>query len=254
MIALSVNLNKIALLRNSRDTRIPSVPEHARLCIDAGANGITVHPRPDQRHIRADDCRDLAQMLTVELNIEGNPFAPARVSERDGVSDYPGFMELVRELRPAQCTLVPDGDQQLTSDHGFDLTVNGERLAPILAELNSLGVRSSLFMDPDPEQMAMAAELGADRVELYTQAYARAVDEEGDVQATYSRYCSSAEAALAAGLGINAGHDLNLHNLPLFSALPGLLEVSIGHALTVDALTMGLDAAIKAYQVALGNR
>lgn len=253
MIALSVNLNKIALLRNSRDTRIPDVAAHAQLCIDAGADGITVHPRPDQRHIRADDCRELAALLEVEFNIEGNPFADPRPSRRRGVSDYPGFMALVRELRPAQCTLVPDGDEQLTSDHGFDLSRDGDALAPILDELRSLGVRSSLFMDPVPGQMALAAQAGADRIELYTEAYAQAVAGGGDVEAVFARYRAAAEAALAAGLGVNAGHDLNLDNLPRFAALPGLLEVSIGHALTADALRMGMPVAVRAYQAALGK-
>lgn len=253
MIALSVNLNKIALIRNSRDTRNPDVPAHAQLCIDAGADGITVHPRPDQRHIRADDCRDLAAMLTVEFNIEGNPSAPARPSDRPGVSDYPGFLPLVRELRPAQCTLVPDGDAQLTSDHGFDLRRQARELEPVLQELRDLGIRSSLFMDPDPEQMALAAAIGADRIELYTEAYARSVASGRGVEECLDRYRASAEAALAAGLGINAGHDLNLENLPRFRDLPGLLEVSIGHALTVDALRVGLPAAVQAYQAALGK-
>ncbi|MEO1080479.1 MAG: pyridoxine 5'-phosphate synthase [Pseudomonadota bacterium] len=253
MIALSVNLNKLALIRNSRDTRIPHIPAHAQLCIDAGADGITVHPRPDQRHIRADDCRDLAAVLSVEFNIEGNPFAPPRASDRAGVSDYPGFLSLVRELRPAQCTLVPDGDAQLTSDHGFNLRRQADDLEPILAELRDLGIRSSLFMDPDPEQMSIAAKIGADRVELYTESFARVVDEDGDVDASFSCYRAAAEAALEAGLGVNAGHDLNLQNLPVFRDLPGLQEVSIGHALTVDALSMGLAAAVRAYQTALGK-
>ena len=253
MIALSVNLNKIALIRNSRDTTIPNLPEHAQLCIAAGADGITVHPRPDQRHIRADDCRDLAAAISVELNIEGNPFAAARRSERGGVSDYPGFMALIRELRPAQCTLVPDGDEQLTSDHGFDLYQQADALAPIIEELASLGVRSSLFMDPLPEQMALAAQLGANRIELYTESYAKAWADQRDVEAVYGRFRATADAATEAGLGVNAGHDLNLQNLPRFRELPGLQEVSIGHALTVDALSVGLPAAIKAYQQALGK-
>ncbi|GAB5414819.1 MAG: pyridoxine 5'-phosphate synthase [Congregibacter sp.] len=253
MIALSVNLNKIALIRNSRDTSVPDIPTHAQLCIDAGADGITVHPRPDQRHIRADDCRDLASMLSVEFNIEGNPFAGPRRSDRNGVSDYPGFMELVRELRPAQCTLVPDGDAQLTSDHGFDLRQQADSLQPILSELRDLGVRSSLFMDPEPEQMRLAAEIGADRVELYTESFAVAVATQRDVEGVYAGFEASALAAMDAGLGVNAGHDLNLSNLPVFRHLPGLLEVSIGHALTVDALSIGLPAAVKAYQAALGK-
>ncbi|PID55043.1 MAG: pyridoxine 5'-phosphate synthase [Gammaproteobacteria bacterium] len=254
MIALSVNLNKIALIRNSRDTKNPSVPAHAQMCIDAGADGITVHPRPDQRHIRASDCFDLAAMLgDVEFNIEGNPFTAARRSERAGVGDYPGFMALVREIRPAQCTLVPDGDSQLTSDHGFDLKKDGDRVAPLVEELNSLGIRTSLFMDPDPEQMVLAKQVGADRIELYTESYAVACARNEQVNEVFARFCASAEAALDAGLGVNAGHDLNLDNLPRFANLPGLLEVSIGHALTVDALRMGLADTVAAYQRALGK-
>ena len=252
MTALSVNLNKIALIRNSRDTRSPDVPSHAQLCIDAGADGITVHPRPDQRHIRAGDCRELAAMLTVEFNIEGNPFAGPRRSERAGVDDYPGFLPLVRETRPAQCTLVPDGDAQLTSDHGFDLHRDGERLAPLVEELKGLGIRVSLFMDPEPAQMALAADIGADRIELYTESYARAFATGDDVATVLARFRAAAEAAQAAGLGVNAGHDLNLENLPPFcAAIPGLLEVSIGHALTVDALRLGLAETVRAYQRAL---
>ncbi|CAN0605005.1 unnamed protein product, partial [Ectocarpus sp. 12 AP-2014] len=186
---------------NSRDTVIPDIPQHAQMCIDAGADGITVHPRPDQRHIRADDCRDLAAMLKVEFNIEGNPFAPARASDRSGVSDYPGFMELVQELRPTQCTLVPDGDAQLTSDHGFDLHKQAKDLAPILTQLKDWGVRSSLFMDPDPEQMAIAADIGADRIELYTERYAVAFATNSSVDACYGEFRDTAEAALAANLG-----------------------------------------------------
>ncbi len=253
MIALSVNLNKIALIRNSRDTTNPDVVEHARLCIEAGADGITVHPRPDQRHIRASDCYALAPVLDVEFNIEGNPFAGPRISERAGVDDYPGFMTLVRDTKPAQCTLVPDGDNQLTSDHGFNLKRDGDALAPLLAELKGLGIRTSLFMDPDPEQIALAAQVGADRIELYTETYARACAANKDVDAVFARFVRAAEAATEAGLGINAGHDLNLHNLPRFATLPGLLEVSIGHALTVDALRMGLAATVVAYQRALGK-
>ena len=253
MIALSVNLNKIALIRNSRDTTNPSVPDHARMCIDAGADGITVHPRPDQRHIRAQDCFDLAEMLTVEFNIEGNPFTEARRSERAGVSDYPGFMALVREIRPAQCTLVPDGDGQLTSDHGFDLEKDGDRVAPLVEELKSLGIRTSLFMDPDPHQIRLAAQTGADRIELYTESYAQAFKTKHDLDAVFAGFVAAAEAAAEAGLGLNAGHDLDLHNLPRFTSIPGLLEVSIGHALTVDAIRMGLADTVAAYQRALGK-
>jgi len=253
MIALSVNLNKIALIRNSRDTTNPSVTAHARMCIAAGADGITVHPRPDQRHIRASDCLELAAMLTVEFNIEGNPMAGPRRSDRAGVGDYPGLMQLVRDIRPAQCTLVPDGDQQLTSDHGFDLKRDGEQVAPLVAELKALGIRTSLFMDPDPEQIRLAAQLGADRIELYTESYARAYRDQADLEAVFRRFVVAAETAAEAGLGLNAGHDLDLDNLPHFATVPGLLEVSIGHALTVDAIRMGLANAVAAYQRALGK-
>jgi len=253
MIALSVNLNKIALIRNSRDTTNPSVTEHARMCIAAGADGITVHPRPDQRHIRASDCLELAAMLTVEFNIEGNPMAGPRRSDRAGVGDYPGFMQLVKEIRPAQCTLVPDGDQQLTSDHGFDLKRDGEQVAPLVAELKALGIRTSLFMDPDPEQIRLAAQLGADRIELYTESYARAYRNQAELEVVFRRFVVAAETAAEAGLGLNAGHDLDLDNLPRFATVPGLLEVSIGHALTVDAIRMGLANAVAAYQRALGK-
>ncbi len=253
MIALSVNLNKIALIRNSRDTTNPSVPAHAQLCIDAGADGITVHPRPDQRHIRASDCFDLAAMLKVEFNIEGNPFTSARKSERPGVGDYPGFMNLVREIRPAQCTLVPDTDGQLTSDHGFDLQRDGDRVAPLVEELRSLGIRTSLFMDPDPQQIRLAAQTGTDRIELYTESYAQACRTGQNVDAVFQQFVNAAEVAAEVGLGVNAGHDLDLDNLPRFASLPGLLEVSIGHALTVDAIRMGLANAVNAYQAALGK-
>ena len=253
MIALSVNLNKIALIRNSRDTTNPSVPDHARMCIDAGADGITVHPRPDQRHIRAQDCFDLADMLQVEFNIEGNPFTGPRKSERQGVGDYPGFMELVKEIRPAQCTLVPDTDGQLTSDHGFDLKRDGEKVAPLVAQLKNLGIRTSLFMDPDPEQIRLAAQTGTDRIELYTESYAQAYREGQQLEEVFSTFMAAAETAAAEGLGLNAGHDLDLNNLPRFAGIPGLLEVSIGHALTVDAIRMGLADTVRAYQTALGK-
>ncbi|MEJ2530618.1 MAG: pyridoxine 5'-phosphate synthase [Halioglobus sp.] len=254
MTALSVNLNKIALIRNSRDTTNPDIPQHAQMCIDAGADGITVHPRPDQRHIRAQDCFDLAGMLSVEFNIEGNPMTGPRRSDRPGIGDYPGFMALVREIRPDQCTLVPDADSQLTSDHGFDLKRDGDRVAPLVEELRGLGIRTSLFMDPVPEQIRLAARLGADRIELYTESYARAVRTGAGVDAALREFVVAAEVALEEGLGLNAGHDLDLHNLPRFAAeVPGLLEVSIGHALIVDAIRMGLADTIAAYQRALGK-
>ena len=253
MIALSVNLNKIALIRNSRDTTNPDIPQHAQMCIDAGADGITVHPRPDQRHIRVNDCFDLAKMLKVEFNIEGNPMTGPRKSDRRGVDDYPGFMALVKEIRPAQCTLVPDGDGQLTSDHGFDLKRDGDTVAPLVQELKALGIRTSLFMDADPEQIRLAAQTGADRIELYTESYADAYRKQENVDEVLKQFIEAAEVATEEGLGLNAGHDLDLNNLPLFATVPGLLEVSIGHALTVDAIRMGLAETVKAYREALSS-
>jgi pyridoxine 5-phosphate synthase len=251
--ALSINLNKIALIRNSRDTDYPSVVEHAQLCIDAGADGITVHPRPDQRHIRAADCVELAAMLSVEFNIEGNPFAGPQRSGRAGVGDYPGFMAIVDELRPAQCTLVPDSDAQLTSDHGFDLVQSAERLAPIVQQLQQWGVRVSLFMDPDIEQLKLASQLGVERIELYTGPYAEAFATGRNLDAVFATFYRAAETAAELGLGLNAGHDLNLQNLTRFATVPQLLEVSIGHAFTVDAIRLGLANAVAAYQRCLGK-
>jgi len=252
MISLSINLNKIALIRNSRDTANPSIPQHAQMCIDAGANGITVHPRPDQRHIRVADCFDLASMLQVEFNIEGNPMTGPRKAERANVQDYPGFIALVKEIRPAQCTLVPDDDGQLTSDHGFDLKQNGEQVARVVQELQSLGIRTSLFMDPDPEQIRLAAQTGTDRIELYTETYARAFRTGDELEHVFQQFVRAAEVAAEEGLEINAGHDLDLNNLPRFATIAGLKEVSIGHHLTVDAIRMGLADTVAAYQYALG--
>ena len=254
-IALSVNLNKIALIRNSRDTAHPSVPLHAEMAIAAGADGITAHPRPDQRHIRAGDCLELSRLVAppIEFNIEGNPFAEARRSEREGVGDYPGFMALVREARPHQCTLVPDGDAQLTSDHGFDLKRDGDRVAPLVEELQALGIRTSLFMDPEPEQIRLAAQTGTDRIELYTEGYASAFGTGADIETALEQLRHATETACDLGLGVNAGHGLNLDNLPRLAEIPGILEVSIGHALTVDAIRMGLANAIAAYQRTLGK-
>ena len=251
--ALSVNLNKIALIRNSRDTDYPSITDHARICIAAGADGITVHPRPDQRHIRVDDCYDLSKMLTAEFNIEGNPFAPSMKSDRQGVSDYPGFIPLVKSIKPEQCTLVPDSNEQLTSDHGFDLTKSGDALAPIISELQSLGIRVSLFMDPDVEQIELAKQIGADRIELYTGPYAIAFEQNRNLDTVFEQFHSAAEKAQELGIGLNAGHDLNLNNLKKFAAVPQLLEVSIGHAMIVDAIQMGLVNAVQAYQQCLGK-
>jgi pyridoxine 5-phosphate synthase len=240
-----VNVNKVALLRNTRHLGIPSVIRAAELCIAAGADGITVHPRPDQRHIRPADVYELAEMLTVEFNIEGNPFAGPG-------ENYPGFLEIVRAVRPAQCTMVPDSPEQFTSDHGWDLSADGERLVPILAELRALGVRSSLFMDAEPKKVAAAAEVGADRIELYTEPYAAAFAA-GDYRAVLARFAAAAKVARAAGLGVNAGHDLNLDNLAAFCAAAEIDEVSIGHALIADALELGLAETVRAYRRALGR-
>lgn len=248
MTALSVNLNKIALLRNSRPGNYPDVVAHGRVCLDAGADGLTVHPRPDRRHIRPDDVRALAALVAsrpgCEFNIEGNPFAAPD-------AEYPGLLALVAETRPQQCTLVPDSADQLTSDHGFDLGRDSEALGPVLAHCRALGVRVSLFVDPDLDQISRAATLGVERIELYTGPYAAAWAQ-GDAAAELERYRAAAAHACALGLGVNAGHDLNLHNLgALAQTLPGLLEVSIGHALIVDAIAMGLANAVRAYRQCL---
>ncbi len=243
MTTLSVNVNKIALVRNSRDIDRPSVIEAARVCLEAGAHGITVHPRPDQRHIRPGDVTDLKALLQgtkAELNIEGNPFAGAEGS-------YPGFMEIVRRARPAQATLVPDDPGQKTSDHGFNMARDAARLKPLVSELKALGVRVSVFMDPDVAQISRVPECGADRIELYTEPYARAF-EQGRTEASLAEFAAAARRAQELGLGVNAGHDLSLENLGAFlQGVPNVLEVSIGHAIICDALRMGLAATVKAY-------
>lgn len=234
MTALSVNLNKIALIRNSRNSGLPSVTRAATICVDAGADGITVHPRPDERHIRPQDVDDLKALLQVELNIEGNPLEPS-------------FLALVQRVVPAQCTLVPDARQQLTSDHGWNLAADADVLRPIIADLKGRGIRVSLFVDADPAAMPLARAVGADRVELYTGPYAEEFHA-GRGAAALARYAAAAHAAAAAGLGLNAGHDLNLENLgPFLKGVPGVLEVSIGHALVVDALEMGLAETVRRY-------
>jgi pyridoxine 5-phosphate synthase len=235
--ALSVNLNKVALVRNTRHLGIPSVTRAATLCLEAGASGITVHPRPDARHIRAQDVHELHELLKawpqVEFNIEGNPFH--------------NLMDFVRELRPHLCTMVPDSEGQFTSDHGWNLPADSERLRPVIAEARALGVRVSLFMDPLPQAMAHAKAVGADRVELYTESYASAwgTPRQAEVLAAFTE---AAHAARAAGLELNAGHDLSRENLTDFlRAVPGVREVSIGHALISDALELGYAGAVKAY-------
>ncbi|MGH6944558.1 MAG: pyridoxine 5'-phosphate synthase [Geminicoccaceae bacterium] len=240
---LSVNLNKVALLRNQRDLGYPSVLETARLVVRAGAHGITVHPRPDERHIRRSDVLELTQLLaaefdrSVEYNIEGYP--------------SPDFIELVHEARPDQVTLVPDAADQHTSDHGWDLKEQFGLLFPLVRKIKGCGARVSLFMDPDPGTIAMAATVGAERIELYTGPYAHAFGT-ADAKVLLQRYADAAKAAEEAGLGVNAGHDLNLDNLPSFvAAIPQLAEVSIGHAITADALRIGFPAAVEAYLRAL---
>ncbi len=235
--ALSVNLNKVALVRNTRHLGIPSVTRAATLCLQAGAAGITVHPRPDERHIRTHDVHDLSALLKAwpdrEYNIEGNPFH--------------NLMGFVRTLRPHQATFVPDAEGQFTSDHGWRFPEDAERLLPLIDECRALGVRVSLFMDAEPDQMAAAKAVGADRVELYTEPYAAAhtTPQQGE---QLRRFAAAARAALDAGLAVNAGHDLSRGNLTDFlRAVPGVSEVSIGHALIADALELGYAETIRAY-------
>ncbi len=236
--ALSVNVNKVALLRNTRHLGIPSVTRAAQLCLEAGAQGITVHPRPDERHIRAHDVRELAALMRAwpqaEYNIEGNPTQ--------------NLMDFIREVRPHQATFVPDSEDQFTSDHGWNLPADTERLRPLIAECRSLGVRVSLFMDPVPEAMAHVAALGAERIELYTETWASAFGTPREAEVV-AGFAAAARAALAQGLGINAGHDLNRDNLTRFlREVPGVAEVSIGHALIADALELGYAETVRDYQ------
>ena len=245
---LSVNLNKVALVRNTRHLGIPSVTRAATLCMQAGAHGITVHPRPDERHVRASDVRELAALMQAwpdrEFNIEGNPFH--------------NLMACALDLRQGrlpvhQLTFVPDSEGQFTSDHGWNFPADAERLRPVIAQAKSLGARVSLFMDADPEAMAAAYAVGADRIELYTEPYAAAWG--GPQQeAQLARFAAAARAALAVGLGVNAGHDLNRDNLQAFiERVPGVSEVSIGHALIADALERGYSATVQSYLRRLGE-
>ncbi|HLI18424.1 MAG TPA: pyridoxine 5'-phosphate synthase [Rhodanobacteraceae bacterium] len=248
MTLLSVNLNKIAVLRNARGGDEPDLRKAAETCIAAGCNGITVHPRPDRRHVTAEDVALLAELTRgrVEFNIEGNPFAPARPG-------YPGFVELVRQARPAQATLVPDSEGQITSDHGFDLVRDVPRLAPLVDELNAIGCRVSLFVDAGTNiGFEQARAIGVARVELYTGPYAHAFAR-GNADAELARCVATAELAGAAGLAVNAGHDLNQQNLRAFrNAIPQLAEVSIGHALICEALYDGLASTVRRYMSILG--
>ena len=239
---LSVNVNLVAQIRNRRNLRYPSVVRAAEICLQAGAHGITVHPRPDERHIRPHDVRDLAALLKAwpdrEFNIEGNPFQ--------------NLMPHIRESRPHQATFVPDSEDQPTSDHGWDIAADGARLKPLIDECHALGVRVSLFMDAEPAAMAAAKALGADRIELYTEPYAKAFGTP-EHAAMLQRFANAAQAALDAGLQVNAGHDLSRDNLPAFlSAVPGVEEVSIGHALMSDALELGYAATVRAYLQSMG--
>ena len=238
---LSVNVNKIALMRNTRTVGVPSVTHLARIALEAGAHGITVHPRPDARHIRPSDVDELAQLLrawpAAEFNIEGNPAH--------------GLLDFVERVRPAQCTLVPDAPDAATSDHGWDVQAAAPQLRRAIERAKQSGARVSVFMDPVPEAMAPLAALGADRVELYTEHYARAFGASDEAQ-VLARYRDTALAAQRAGLDINAGHDLNLANLPLFlREVPGVAEVSIGHALIADALEFGLSTTVGKYLAAI---
>ena len=245
MTKLSVNVNKVALLRNTRDHSVPSVVQAARTCIEAGADGITVHPRPDQRHITPQDVHDLKALLAtdprVEYNLEGNPFEGP-------------YVDLVIQIQPTQATLVPDTPNQRTSDHGWNIAEDGARLAPVIQHLHEAGIRVSLFMDADPQEIAKVTQTGADRIELYTESYATAY-RSGDFDKVLARFVEAACEARRSNLGINAGHDLNRDNLgPLLTQIPDILEVSIGHELVADALWLGLAETVKAYLRAVGGR
>ena len=234
---LSVNLNKVALVRNTRHLGIPSITRAATLCLQAGAQGVTIHPRPDERHIRAADVADLSALMRSwpdrEYNIEGNPLQ--------------NLMGFVRQFKPHQATFVPDGQDQFTSDHGWNPSTDTDKLRPLIAEAKALGVRVSLFMDAEPSHMAWAKSVGADRVELYTEPFAAAWGTSTQ-SALLERFAKAAQAALDVGLGVNAGHDLNRDNLTAFlKQVPGVQEVSIGHALIADALELGYSASIADY-------
>ncbi len=238
MTKLSVNINKIATLRNSRGGNMPDLLEAARNIERFGAQGITVHPRPDERHIRYADVRALKPILTTEFNIEG----------------YPGerFIQLVNEVRPAQVTLVPDGPDAITSNAGWDTIANRDMLRDIVAQFKASGIRVSIFVDADPKMVEAAAATGTDRVELYTEAYATGYP--GNREAAIAPFVAAAKTANECGLGVNAGHDLSLENLEYFAAnIPGLLEVSIGHALISEALYLGLENTVRLYLQKLQN-
>lgn len=260
MTVLSVNVNKIAVLRNSRGGLLPDPVEFARRCLQYGAHGITVHPRPDARHIRADDVYRLAELCAqvgVEFNIEGNPFAPPRPG-------YPGLLALCQQTRPAQVTFVPDGDGQITSDHGFDFAADADTLRAVIPSFKDVGSRISCFADAETPDFSLAAAVGADRIELYTGPYAEAYDQvqfsdndckmadDAGLFASLDHFAAAAARAQAAGLGVNAGHDLSAANLVLFLRnVPQVAEVSIGHALVAESLYAGLESTIASYLTAL---
>ena len=238
MTRLSVNINKVATLRNARGGNVPNVEQFAKDCECFGAEGITVHPRPDERHIRRADVYALKDIVTTEFNIEGNPEA--------------SFMELVLDVRPAQVTLVPDAREQLTSNHGWDTQMHFAKLSAIIKRFKNAGIRVSVFVDPDAVMVEYAAKAGADRVELYTGPYAELYDE--NPMAAIEMYRAAAEKTRELGIGLNAGHDLNLRNLNAFvTAFPWVDEVSIGQALIADALYLGIQETIKQYKYALSN-
>jgi pyridoxine 5-phosphate synthase len=233
MTKLSVNINKVATIRNSRGGNIPDVIQVAIDCQSFGADGITVHPRPDERHIRYADAISLKAKVTTEFNIEGNP--------------SPEFIDLIKRTRPSQVTLVPDAHDAITSDVGWDTLANQEFLTEVVAEFKSMGIRTSIFIDPISEMIRMASKIGTDRIELYTGPYAEAFKK--DKEKAIAPFIEAATLAKKLGLGVNAGHDLNLDNLPyLHQNIPWLKEVSIGHSLISDALYMGLEKTIKAYK------
>ena len=243
MTNLSVNVNKIAWLRNAREGSRPNLVELSQIIIDAGANGITVHPRPDIRHIRPSDVSDLRTLTktnALELNIEGNPFSKPS-------SIYPGFMQLIKELRPEQCTFVPDNDHQLTSDHGWNLFNESNNLKECINEANKLGIRVSLFMDPDKSQIEKAKDIGADRIELYTGPYADTFFDKNKRIYNLSAYSDASLIAKSIDLGVNAGHDLDQVNLKEFLLNVEVDEVSIGQALISDSLRDGLEATVNKY-------
>ncbi|MDX1331640.1 MAG: pyridoxine 5'-phosphate synthase [Robiginitalea sp.] len=233
MVRLSVNVNKIATLRNARGGNMPNLVDVVRDIEAFGAQGITIHPRPDERHIRYQDARDLKKVVRTELNIEGNPI--------------PKFIDLVLEVLPQQVTLVPDAPDAITSNAGWDTVAHRDCLREVIGRFSAKGIRTSIFVDPDPELVRAARETGTDRVELYTESYAKGFAE--DPEKAAEPYVEAAKAAREVGLGLNAGHDLNLENIRFFrEQIPGLLEVSIGHALICESLYLGLENVVNMYK------